>query len=82
MPLSPTHDNIWMCLNTLTLSIDGIAEATDAINTLYEELQERVDKGLGVVEKGAPRILAILPAGQTDPRLEHLACEVGIAIVA
>jgi hypothetical protein len=26
--------------------------------------------------------MAILPAGQTDPRLEHLACEVGIAIVA
>jgi len=82
LPLSPTHDNIWMCLSTLTLSIDGIAEATEAINTLYEELRERVAKGLGVVEKGAPRVLAILPAGQTDPRLEHLACEVGIAIVA
>jgi benzoyl-CoA reductase/2-hydroxyglutaryl-CoA dehydratase subunit BcrC/BadD/HgdB len=82
LPLSPTHENIWMCLNALTLSIDGIAEAAEAINTLYEELRERVDKGLGVVEKGAPRVLAILPAGQTDPRLEHLACEVGIAIVA
>ena len=82
LPLSPTHENIWMCLNSLTLSLDGLAEAVDAIETLYEELQERVDKGLGVVEKGAPRILAILPAGQTDPRLEHLACEVGIAIAA
>jgi len=80
--LSPAHENIWMCLNSLTLGIDGIAEAVDAIDTLYEELQERVNKGLGVVEKGAPRILAILPAGQTDPRLEHLTCEVGIAIVA
>ena len=82
LPLSPTHENIWMCLNSLTLSIDGIAEATEAIDTLYEELQERVAKGRGVVEKGAPRVLAILPAGQTDPRLEYLACEVGIAIVA
>jgi benzoyl-CoA reductase/2-hydroxyglutaryl-CoA dehydratase subunit BcrC/BadD/HgdB len=80
--LSPTLENIWMGLNMFTLSIDGIAEATKAINTLYEELQERVEKGLGVVEKGAPRILAILPAGQTDPRLEYLACELGIAIVA
>jgi benzoyl-CoA reductase/2-hydroxyglutaryl-CoA dehydratase subunit BcrC/BadD/HgdB len=71
-----------MCLNVLALSIDGIAEATEAINTLYEELQERVEKGLGVVEKDAPRVLATLPMGQTDPRLEHLACEVGIAIVA
>ena len=82
LPLSPAHENIWMCLNVLALSIDGIAEATEAINTLYEELQERVEKGLGVVEKDAPRVLATLPMGQTDPRLEHLACEVGIAIVA
>jgi benzoyl-CoA reductase/2-hydroxyglutaryl-CoA dehydratase subunit BcrC/BadD/HgdB len=82
LPLSPAHENIWMCLNVLALSIDGITEATDAVDTLYEELKERVAKGLGVVEKEAPRVLATLPMGQTDPRLEHLACEVGIAIVA
>jgi hypothetical protein len=82
LPLSPAHENIWMCLNVLALSIDGITEATEAVDTLYEELRERVAKGLGVVEKEAPRVLATLPMGQTDPRLEHLACEVGIAIVA
>lgn len=82
LPLSPAHENIWMCLNVLALSIDGITEATEAVDTLYEELQGRVAKGLGVVEKGAPRVLATLPMGQTDPRLEYLACEVGIAIVA
>ena len=82
LPLSPAHENIWMCLNVLALSIDGITEATDAVNLLYEELRERVAKGLGVVEKDAPRVLATLPMGQTDPRLEHLACEIGIAIVA
>ena len=80
--LSSTHENLWMCLMTLTQDIDGFSKATDAINTLYEELQERAKKGIGVVENGAPRILAMLPAGQTDPRLEHLACEVGLAIVA
>jgi benzoyl-CoA reductase/2-hydroxyglutaryl-CoA dehydratase subunit BcrC/BadD/HgdB len=82
LPLSPAQENIWMCLNSLTLTMDGIAEAVDAINTLYEEVKERVDKGVGVVEKGAPRILAILPAGQTDPRMEQLVTELGIAIVA
>jgi benzoyl-CoA reductase/2-hydroxyglutaryl-CoA dehydratase subunit BcrC/BadD/HgdB len=80
LPLNPAQENIWMCLGSLTLDMDGITEAIDAANTLHEEVQERVDKGLGVVEKGAPRILAMLPAGQTDPRLEQLACEVGIAI--
>jgi benzoyl-CoA reductase/2-hydroxyglutaryl-CoA dehydratase subunit BcrC/BadD/HgdB len=82
LPLSPAHENVFMCLDMLTLNIDGITEAIDALNTLYEELQERVAKGLGVVEKDAPRVLATLPMGQTDPRLEYLACEVGIAIVA
>lgn len=80
--ISASHENLWNCLSNVTLSIDRTPEAVDAINTLYEELRERVNKGLGVVEKGAPRILAILPSGQNDPRLEHLACEVGIAIVA
>ena len=82
LPLSPAHDNIWMFLGGSTLSIDDFTEATDALNILYEELQERVARGLGVVEKEAPRVLATLPMGQTDPRLEYLACEVGIAIVA
>jgi benzoyl-CoA reductase/2-hydroxyglutaryl-CoA dehydratase subunit BcrC/BadD/HgdB len=80
LPLNPSEENIWMCLNSLTLNSDGIAEAIDAVNALHAEVQERVNKGVGVVEKGAPRVLAILPAGQTDPRLEMLACEVGIAI--
>lgn len=79
--ISPSHENIWMCLGTLTMTIDGIEEATDAINTLCTELKEKSAKGAGAVEKGAPRVLAILPAGQTDPRLEYLLCEVGIAIV-
>jgi len=82
MPLSPSHENIWYCLDELTLTIDGIAEATGAIDTLYEELKERVARGEGVVEKGAPRVLAILPGGQTDPRMDYLACKAGIAIVA
>ncbi len=82
LPLSPTHMNLWMCLMSLTLDVNGYTEATEAINILYEELQERVKKGVGVIEKGAPRVIAILPAGQTDPRLEYLTSEVGIAIVA
>jgi benzoyl-CoA reductase/2-hydroxyglutaryl-CoA dehydratase subunit BcrC/BadD/HgdB len=82
LPISPAHENIWMCLNVLALSIDDVTEATEAIDTLYEELRERVAGGVGVVEKDAPRVLATLPMGQTDPRLEYLACEVGIAIVA
>ncbi len=82
LPIRAANDNLWTILNMLTLSIDDLPDAIDATNTAYAELQERVDKGLGVVEKGAPRILAMLFAQHADPRLEHLAGELGIAIVA
>ncbi|MBN2040297.1 MAG: 2-hydroxyacyl-CoA dehydratase [Spirochaetes bacterium] len=79
--ISSSHENIWGCLLSLTSTIDGIEEATDAINMLCNELKEKAARGEGDVEKGAPRVLAICPAGQTDPRLEYLLCEVGIAVV-
>ncbi len=81
LPLSPTHDNLWMCLSSLTFSIDTIPDAIDAAETLYQELQERVSKGLGAMPKGSPRVLGEVFAHHADPRLEHLACEMGIAIV-
>ena len=79
--LSATHQNILGCLMHLTLDMDAYNEAFDAVDILYKELHERAEMGKGAVEKGAPRILAMLPAGQTDPRLEHLACDVGLALV-
>jgi len=82
LPMSTANDNLFTILNMLTMNIDKIPEAIDAAKTACEELQERVDKGLGVVEKGAPRILAMLFAQHVDPRLEHLVHELGIAIVA
>lgn len=80
--VSPANENVWGCLNSLALTVDGLAEATEAINLLYEEVREKVAKGLGVVEKGAPRVLVTLPMGQTDPSLEQLACEVGIVLLS
>ena len=82
VPIASTHDNLLMWLNPVPLNIDDLLVATDAVNMLYEELRERVEKGVGVVEKGAPRIFAILPSHHADPRLEHLVNEVGMAIVA
>jgi benzoyl-CoA reductase/2-hydroxyglutaryl-CoA dehydratase subunit BcrC/BadD/HgdB len=79
--LSPTHDNIWMCMSSLTFNRDTFTDAIDTLNTLYRELQERVSKGLGALPKGAPRVLGELFAHHADPRLEHLACEMGIAVV-
>jgi benzoyl-CoA reductase/2-hydroxyglutaryl-CoA dehydratase subunit BcrC/BadD/HgdB len=83
LAISAPHDNLLMVLYGLTLSTnDSLPQAIDAINTLRDELQERVDKGVGVVEKRAPRILSMLPAHHSDPRLDHLIGELGMAIVA
>lgn len=82
MPIKATHDTLLMALNSLSLSIDGLEEATDALNTLREELQDRVNNGVGAVEKGAPRILGVLPDHHADPRFEYLIGEMGMALVA
>jgi benzoyl-CoA reductase/2-hydroxyglutaryl-CoA dehydratase subunit BcrC/BadD/HgdB len=82
LPISATHETLLMLINTLILSLDKLPEAINAMNTLYKELQERVSKGFGVVEKGSPRILALLPTHHSDPRLEYLIGKLGIAIVA
>ncbi len=81
LPLSPTHENIWMILNFLTLDAEGIKVAVDAIETMCVDLQARVDKGIGVVAKGSPRIISICPGHHIDPRLEKLITDTGIAMV-
>jgi benzoyl-CoA reductase/2-hydroxyglutaryl-CoA dehydratase subunit BcrC/BadD/HgdB len=82
VPLGSTHENLLTWLTPVAMSIEGLRRGTDAVNTLYAELQERVDRGIGKTAKGAPRILGILPSHHTDPRLEHLINELGMAIVA
>jgi len=82
LPLSPTHESIWMCLNALTLNSADAQAATDAINLLCEELQDRIRRGQGVVTRGSPRIIAMCPGHHVDPRLEHLLVELDIAMVA
>ncbi|MBN1190360.1 MAG: 2-hydroxyacyl-CoA dehydratase [Dehalococcoidales bacterium] len=82
LPLSPTHESLWMCLNALTLSSEDCRAATEAIETLCVELQQRIKEGKGVVAKGSPRIISMCPAHHVDPRLEHLLCELDIAMIA
>ena len=53
----------------------------EAVEILIQEIKERVDKGYGVVPKGAPRVLIGFP-GFTDPSLIHMMEEAGLAVVA
>jgi hypothetical protein len=82
LPISANNQILWDYMGALTFSKDRTPEAIDAVNTLCLELEERVSKGVGEVEKGAPRILAMLPSHHTDPRQDHMVGELGMAIAS
>jgi len=82
VPLSSTHYGILRRTISLPLSITDRIDAANVLTMLYEELKERVDRGVGVLESRAPKILSMHPNHDSDPRLEHLAKEVGLACVA
>ena len=50
----------------------------DAVATLNQEVQERINNGVGVVEKEAPRVMVFL-ASFSDPRIMHMMENVGLA---
>jgi len=57
----------------------GIQEGIKAMDILIREMEIRVREGIGVSEKGAPRVM--LRAGHTsDPRITRLAEEAGLAV--
>jgi benzoyl-CoA reductase/2-hydroxyglutaryl-CoA dehydratase subunit BcrC/BadD/HgdB len=82
LPVSATHDALCHAVGTLPRGESDIGEPEAILNSIYEAMQDRVSKGVGAVEKGAPRILSINPHHMADPRLEHLLGEIGIAMVS
>lgn len=56
---------------------EGLNEAS---KLLYEEVEDRVNRGVGVVEKGAPRILYAPLVSLSDPSIIHMIEGLGIAI--
>jgi benzoyl-CoA reductase/2-hydroxyglutaryl-CoA dehydratase subunit BcrC/BadD/HgdB len=82
MPIGSSHLNILGVLGSIPFKPPDLTAAVSALDLLYKELQARVMKGIGITAKGAPRVLAVLPNHQSDPRLEYLANQMGMAIVA
>ena len=82
VPIGSTHENLLGWLTPVPLSVDFLLSAKEAVTTLYEELRERVEKGVGVLEKGAPKLMGICPPHHSDPRLEHLVNKCGMALIA
>ena len=57
----------------------GITEAVPALDTLLGEIQSRVEKGQGVVEKGAPRVMLFI-GNFSDPSVTRMVEEAGLAL--
>ena len=53
----------------------------DALNLLIPETKARVDAGIGVVPKGAPRIMLFVP-NFSDPRIANMMESCGLAVSA
>jgi benzoyl-CoA reductase/2-hydroxyglutaryl-CoA dehydratase subunit BcrC/BadD/HgdB len=56
-----------------------MTEGSKIIGLLNQEIRERINKGIGVVEKGAPRIM-ILMAHFSDPRIMRMMESTGLSI--
>jgi len=83
MPIGSTHLNlIGAGLGSVYFRRAELTEAVDALDTLHEELLERTRQGIGATSKGAPRVLGMFPHHHADPRWEHVANQMGVAIVA
>jgi benzoyl-CoA reductase/2-hydroxyglutaryl-CoA dehydratase subunit BcrC/BadD/HgdB len=59
----------------------SMTEGPEAINILCREVQERIDEGIGVVEKGAPRVLNFAQHF-SDPGITHMMEKAGLAVAA
>ena len=80
MPISGVASG--MAVNLAAASTGrSMTAGPEAINILCREVQERVDKGLGVVKKGAPRVLNFAQHF-SDPEITHLMEETGLAVAA
>jgi benzoyl-CoA reductase/2-hydroxyglutaryl-CoA dehydratase subunit BcrC/BadD/HgdB len=82
LPVSATYDILCHAVGALPRAKSDTGELEAVLNTICEAMQDRVNRGVGSVAKGAPRIISLNPHHMTDPMLEHLLGELGIAMVS
>ncbi|MDY7039012.1 MAG: 2-hydroxyacyl-CoA dehydratase family protein [Thermodesulfobacteriota bacterium] len=57
----------------------GVSEASKALAILTMEIQTRIDKGIGVVEKGAPRVMQFI-GNFSDASISRMIENAGLAV--
>jgi len=59
----------------------SMTEGPQAVDTLCEDVEKRVEAGIGVVEKEAPRVMTFI-APFSDPSIMHMIENAGLAMAA
>jgi len=78
MPISGVEQGL--ALNLAFASTErAITDEPDALETICREVKERINQGIGVVEKGAPRVLNFAHS-LSDPDITSMMENVGLAI--
>ncbi|MBN2061234.1 MAG: 2-hydroxyacyl-CoA dehydratase [Deltaproteobacteria bacterium] len=78
----PMSEKDWQNVFEIVMTCSGraVREGVEAVNTLYKEIKDRVDRGIGVMEKGAPRVVNVF-AHSSDPAVTEVLEEAGIASI-
>ena len=80
LPMGQAEIGLAMWLSSGS-SIRAMKEGPGAVNILTQEIKERVEKGIGVVEKGAPRVMTLIHH-YSDASIAKMIEDVGLAIAA
>jgi len=59
----------------------SMTEGPEAVKILCQEVNERVEKGFGIMEKGSPRVLYYIQP-LSDPSITHMMENAGLALAA
>lgn len=81
-PLAISMTTLWYFYIMLAVIVrpENRARRNDALKTLLAEAEERIRRGEGVCEKGAPRIILGAVPSMVDPSVDGLIRELGMAI--
>jgi len=77
MPLSTVEMYLAMMFSAATTGRAAV-EGPEAIDTLCQEVKQRVEDGIGVMEKGAPRVMSSA-LFLSDPSVMHMIEDAGLA---
>ncbi|MBW1672540.1 MAG: 2-hydroxyacyl-CoA dehydratase [Deltaproteobacteria bacterium] len=80
MPISGVVSGMAMNLAAAS-TCRSMSEGPEALNTLCQEVKERVESGYGILEKGAPRVLNFAHTF-SDPGITHMIEKAGLALAA